>query len=94
MNYDVRHIWEDQEDIRPLCVLPILSDRRHGRHAGRLALDYAEQKRPDFFMKRLKLLGLESKTNCFGTALKTRDHSLHGASDHANSAMYNSMTVF
>lgn len=55
MNYDVHHIWEDQEDIRSLKSLILFGLRGMAAYAYHAyALDYVDRNVLDSFMKDSK----------------------------------------
>ena len=92
MNYDVRHIWEDQEDIRSLKSLILFGLRGMAAYAYHAyALDYVDRNVLDFFYEGLEALGSEkSSDELLALVLKTGEINFRCMEllDHANSGTY------
>ena len=73
MNYDVRHIWEDQEDIRSLKSLILFGLRGMAAYAYHAyALDYVDKNVLDFFYEGLEAIASEkSSDELLALVLKT-----------------------
>ena len=92
MNYDVRHIWEDQEDIRSLKSLILFGLRGMAAYAYHAyALDYVDRNVLDFFYEGLEALGSEKCSDeLLALVLKTGEINFRCMEllDHANSGTY------
>ena len=92
MNYDVHHIWEDQEDIRSLKSLILFGLRGMAAYAYHAyALDYVDRNVLDFFYEGLEALGSEkSSDELLALVLKTGEINFRCMEllDHANSGTY------
>ena len=92
MNYDVHHIWEDQEDIRSLKSLILFGLRGMAAYAYHAyALDYVDRNVLDFFYEGLESLGSEkSSDELLALVLKTGEINFRCMEllDHANSGTY------
>ena len=92
MNYDVRHIWEDQEDIRSLKSLILFGLRGMAAYAYHAyALDYVDRNVLDFFYEGLEAIASEkSSDELLALVLKTGEINFRCMEllDHANSGTY------
>ena len=92
MNYDVRHIWEDQEDIRSLKSLILFGLRGMAAYAYHAyALDYVDRNILDFFYEGLEAIASEkSSDELLALVLKTGEINFRCMEllDHANSGTY------
>ena len=92
MNYDVRHIWEDQEDIRSLKSLILFGLRGMAAYAYHAyALDYVDRNVLDFFYEGLEALGSEKGSDeLLALVLKTGEINFRCMEllDHANTGAF------
>lgn len=92
MNYDVHHIWEDQEDIRSLKSLILFGLRGMAAYAYHAyALDYVDRNVLDFFYEGLEAIASEkSSDELLALVLKTGEINFRCMEllDHANSGTY------
>lgn len=80
MNYDVHHIWEDQEDIRSLKSLILFGLRGMAAYAYHAyALDYVDRNVLDFFYEGLEAIASEKSSDELLALVLKRARSISAA---------------